>query len=127
MPRTKYSSCQSLSEKKVNINPWLSLLLRCSKQQRDEAAGSRSCCVTYEFDVVLLIQQEVFYLQVPVGDKEWQEGGGEKKTTINICIDIRYLIQPLTVTPFNGKAGEVNPQRGPAVYTGHPPNVGHAG
>lgn len=45
-----------------------------------------SCRVTYEFDVVLLIQQEVFYLQIPAEDKERQ--GGEKKKQ---SIFARYL------------------------------------
>lgn len=55
-------------------------------------------------------------------------GGGRLKNSQYlqaIGIDIRYLIQPPTVTPYNEKGGEVNPVA--LLYTETPPNVGHAG
>lgn len=62
---------------------------------------------TYKFDVVLLIQQEVFYLQIPV-----RQRAGKR---LNICTVFLFTLDNVSnrQQSYNANAGEVNPQRGP--------------
>lgn len=83
-PKCARNDIQFLSTyawKMVINKPWFSFLFSCFCFKQENA---ESCRVTYEFDVVLLIQQEVLYLQIPVKDKEWWWGEIKKKKTPSI-------------------------------------------
>lgn len=61
----QWVSCKGLKASFIMI-VWMLSTLHPGKTFICEKRESRSSCVTYKFDVVLLIQQEVFYLQIPV-------------------------------------------------------------
>lgn len=77
--------------------------------------------VTYELYVVLLIQQEVFYLQIPVRQRQ--------KEDVNAYTVSLFTFDNLSKpqSSYNAQAEEVNPPASPNTYTYTPPNVGHAG
>lgn len=92
------------------MNLFLSFALKEKKQRnlwqvRNGNVGA--LVVTYEFYVVLLIQKEVFYLQIPVRQRE--------KKSVNTCTVSVFTSDNLSEPPssYNAKAEEVSPPHAP--------------